>query len=390
MKRSFDEVLADLPRSFDDVLADLGRLIEETDSEHSREELHHARQFCETRLSARYTAHASPIVAAILAEVGDTVFLQNVLEPLARSECVRFVLSLARVNKQWRLLVQRITHLNLGQAIVGTYMYPQALQRLPALTSLRSHYRILAHYHSNLSGLDRVRELTVTGPHETDAKYSYHAKHLTSLTSLVFPDCDCRVIGLGGLTALRQLDIRAEAFSGAMDTLLALTQLHTLRLRAFPDHLDLTPLVNLRELDSDCVSHFARYTGYGFLSFDGGELVFDTEQEARDALHPQCWNAYFDGNWVKGVFSGRGDYQYGDDEYNSFEGTFVDGKRDGYGEDVREIETLMYKGHWRAGLQHGHFDVYSWTGHCNRLYTLARTEEWQHGQLLSVAECEAL
>ncbi len=169
------------------------------------------------------------------------------------------------------------------------------------------------------------------------------------------------------------------------DDLLKLTRLHTLRISGFPHTLDLTPLAAQRRLESNIASHFAHYTGEGRLAFDDGHTEDDAETALRDTYQEDCWNSVFLGRWEAGVFSGSVSCQYGED-YSDFEGTLLAHKREGEGVDKRGWEMREHRGCWRAGLQHGRFDVYSYD---DRPYTpnyvLYAIDEWDHGTLLSRA-----
>lgn len=348
----------------------------------SRDDMHRARRLCEAFFGRRYSEMAAPVTTAFFTALGHDVFLRMVLEPLARSERLQFIGSLRLVCLQWHALVVLVTHLNFGPADHSGTLYPMALSRFTRVTSIHAHRRILMSYNCNVVHIASVRELRISRlSRDEQAKYSYDATRWTSLTRLDFRDCDAPVKGLSQLTALRQLKITSSAFLGHSEDLLKLTQLHTLRLRNFVEEFDPSPLTALRHLKSDCALHFSLFTGSGVLEFDD-DAQFDFEREARDAYHPQCWNAKFTGDWVAGVFSGTASYQYGDD-CSDFYGQFVDGKREGPGEEVCETEHRQYTGVWRKGQRHGKFEVYNWEGFGARTYVLERVQRWEYGRLAS-------
>lgn len=375
MKRLFDSTL-------DALLGSSGEL--------SLEQLHGVRLRCDRQLAEQYSKLAWPITANFFATLGDTVFLRCVLNPLARSEQLRFITSLRLVCRQWHALVLLVDHLSFDVADQYGALYKNALSRFTCVTSLRTHRRILMHYTNKPNEFGQIRELSITKLAQDEApRYSYDVTQWTSLTRLDFGDCNGAVKGLEQLTALQNLKICVSAFRGHSEDLLQLTQLKKLRIRHFLDNFDPRRLPALRRLKSDSALHFVHYTGAGVLLFKNHAVVFDDERAARDLYHPECWNAVFTGNWVNGVFSGIASYQYGDD-CSDFYGPYVDGKREGPGEETCETERLRYKGAWKAGLRHGLFEVSSWTGFGHRTYTLERTEHWEHGVLAADEKCLSL
>lgn len=374
MKRLFDATLEVLLGSTGDLALD---------------ELHRVRLHCERQLSQHYSARAWATTTHFFATVADSVFLLRVLNPLARSERVQFMASLRVVCKQWHSLMLCVDHLTFGMNDWTGTLYPIALSRFTCVTSIRAHRRILMHYNNRVKEFGQVRELIIAKlAHDEEPRYSYDVTQWTSLTCLDFRDSDGVVKGIEQLTALQSLKIGVAAFRGHSEDLLGLTQLKKLRIRHFPEEFDPRKLPALQRLKSDSALHFAHYTGAGVLVCED-KADFEDEQAARDLYHPECWNAQFTGHWVNGVFSGIASYQYGDD-CSDFYGLFVDGKREGPGEEECQTEKLYYKGEWKAGLRHGLFEVSSWTGFGNRVYTLERTERWEHGQRVTEEKCLAL
>ena len=337
-------------------------------------------------LDTRYNARATAVYAAFFDQ--SDAFFALILEPLARTEPIAFVGTLATVSRQWCALVLRITHCVLPRNDWDGWDYKELLEQYTRITSIQSHPKIL--YETDVAHFGEITslELTYVSAYDTDG-YAMDASAWTSLTSLQFGACRDTILGLETLTQLTRLDISPQALE-TVDTLSRLTQLRHLSL--YPrdllaaDELDLAPLVALRYLESYAALHFARYTGAGLLETYGPRS--DVEQRVRDTYFPGCSPLRCEGEWRQGLFTGHVNAVW--PPWSCYDGGMRDHRRHGPAVWC-EGTTRRFEGEWLHGALHGRTDCYLLEAldpqaGGTRKRRLCATEQWEHGRLVERAE----
>jgi hypothetical protein len=353
--------------------------------------------------------HVSAASTYFFIVLGSTVFLNNVLELLARTQPFIEVFQFRRVCKLWYGYVCRVTHANLH----GPLHLMASLRNFENVCSLQAHRDILCTTQRSCDSKSihqRITTLSIKGRNAVAPINGYHfdAAPWQNLTTLIFPDCRSVIASLGQLSNLTELDVRREAFGDDyVAGLFGLKELRELRIRGFPPNMPniARNMTALQSLNSDMASHFIGYTGRGMLvasdeegikssdDDDDGDEGDDDHDEGeaeemtlRNTLFPLCLSFEFGGHWKNGAFTGYGVIPYRG--YKIFKGMYINGILDGdQCIDGHIGEMLEWHGPYRKGVRHGKFEVYSWTNRygwprCN--YTLCRTEEWREGVLVSV------
>ena len=351
---------------------------------------------------------------------GADVFVALVLEPLAlavqpKGDGLRDLMRLKLVCRQWLALVPRVTRLALDyRASWPTGMYDYALIALPCVTSLHAHQSLLT-FGDGRPVFARVTALELLALKPREQKYDTSvvpyvefdmAHNWTQLRSLVFPRDTRQLHNIWLLTNLTHLEVKAKAFGDDPADLRFLVRLRSLVIRRFPGAQDFSALTALQSLDSDHPCHFSSYTGRGSLETDDYHCPYvgdDTEEAcayygALTAYHQRCNSCCVTGSWVRGVFSGRVyrvEYTADDDGETGdgsdwFSGEYVDGKREGAGQEVLYEQRRVYHGHWSAGVRHGTGTSYTWPkGHLywgERGLTALTLERWDRGRCVSVEQ----
>lgn len=310
---------------------------------------------------------------------GTDCFLGLVLEPLVRQQDFCKLVPLLLVSGTLRRLVWLVTHLRVpSRKHAERFFLSPQWHRFARVTSLvlsddhfhawfphdklRGHGAFAKITHLSLE-MESIKDFFDPGRRDDARGYDYDisSKDWPALVSLSAPACWTRIGGLPHLTTLRELDIHGAALR-SLDTLYNhVSQLTRLRLRyRYDAALDCARLPHLKHLDADYLWHFQSFTGYGTCTVDDRRSWekpgYPGVQLPTPARTRKLW---LEGDWVCGVFTGRGKFSHGVGYYH------------------QSNQLVAVRGEWHNGQRHGTHRI---SCAFNKRIAIA-TEEWHHGQL---------
>jgi hypothetical protein len=315
------------------------------------------------------------------------VFLQEVFFPLAREESFSRLLSLAEVCRQWKLLIYRVTHLNLWLPLLNEERLEKILKDFPLVESLDTDADILFF---PCQGVNRIKSLAISSPGCVESVQQVSIARWTRLQTLIYTDFGYaathhRISDLHLLSnSLTTLHIHSSALEDHTKLRL-LSGLETLHLSQFLDNSlvvadTLQELTNLKFFSSDRLAHFAQYTGAGKLN-----TFVSGDRELRPFLSV-CGQIKLAGQWLRGAFTGQAwMYSFGHNgsgmEYN---GTIVSSVREGPGVEIEygcyDEGLHVYRGNWSCGQRHGSFSIQCFAKNGDTEPVDVFTGHWNNGR----------
>jgi hypothetical protein len=343
---------------------------------------------CKSRLTSLHKERGEQVTAQFMAQASD-ILVSHVMNALARTLHLGFMLTLRLVSKQWRQLVSQVDHITTfvdypkqREPTIQSYSYLFSAL-FPRTTSLKAPLELLCIPVNMLGELSRMTELRFKGSlydalptlKLRDTEYTPSLEGWSSLRVLEIPrrllmrEYDTLSLpGLAGLSKLTRLEWAYDDIVASGTSLDALTNLTSLTIKRAPCELDLvTMLPGLVYLSSDQPRHFSRYTGRGRLE----AVIVSAFQSITNAdfevYGEGCHQCLCEGSWEQGVFTGQAKLSYwcsdspllhkvalpGKDKVlHQYEGAMVAGRKHGRGIEYIDAE-LIYEGEWVQGVKHG-------------------------------------